>query len=54
MEAIDKVSAEIEKVITKFSAINEHSSKLLSNEIVSLQIMRESLAERKHDFSFST
>lgn len=47
MEAIEKVSAEIEKVITKFSAINDHSSKVLSDEIVSLQILKESLAERK-------
>lgn len=50
MEAIDKVSAEIEKVITKFSAINDHSSKVLSDEVVSLQILKESLAERKHCF----
>lgn len=49
MEAIEKVSAEIEKVITKFSAINQHSSNLLKNEILSLQLMRESLAERKHN-----
>jgi hypothetical protein len=48
MEAIEKVSAEIEKVITKFSAINDHSSKVLSDEVVSLQILKESLAERKH------
>jgi len=33
MEAIEKVSAEIEKVITKFGAINEHSSKLIVRKI---------------------
>lgn len=47
MDAIDKVSAEIEKVITKFSAINHHSCNLLKNEIIQMQIMRESLCERK-------
>lgn len=48
MEAIEKVSSEIEKVITKFSAINDHSSRILSDEVVSLQILKESLAERKN------
>lgn len=47
MEAIEKVSAEIEKVITKFSAINDHSNKVLSDEVVSLQMLKETLDERK-------
>lgn len=47
MEAIEKVGAEIEKVLSKFNAINQHSSTLLKNEVLSLQLMRESLDERK-------
>ncbi|CAG9797968.1 unnamed protein product [Chironomus riparius] len=46
MEAIEKVSAEIEKVITKFSAINEHSSKLIQNEIIALENMKATLEEQ--------
>lgn len=45
MEAIEKVSAEIEKVITKFSAINEHSSKLIQNEINALESIKSTLED---------
>lgn len=47
MEAVDKVSSEVEKVITKFTAISEHSSKLISNEISSLELLKATLLERK-------
>lgn len=49
MEAVDKVSSEIEKVITKFSAISDHSSKLIANEIESLMGLKSLLEERKLD-----
>lgn len=47
MDAVDKVSSEVEKVITKFSAISDHSSKLIANEINSLELLKSSLLERK-------
>ncbi|XP_070509226.1 E3 ubiquitin-protein ligase RMND5A isoform X2 [Chironomus tepperi] len=46
MEAIEKVSAEIEKVITKFSAINDHSTKLIQNEINALENIKATLEEQ--------
>jgi hypothetical protein len=42
-EAVDKVLAEIEKVITKFTAINEHSSKLIANEISTLNNIKNNI-----------
>jgi hypothetical protein len=48
MEAVDKVSVEVEKVLTKFSAISDHSSKLISNEINSLELLKSTLLERKY------
>lgn len=53
MEAIEKVSAEIEKVIIKFSAINEHASKLIANEISALENLRKTLEERKYLTTFN-
>lgn len=47
MEAVEKVSTEIDKVITKFSAISEHSARLIKNEIASLELLRSTLLERK-------
>lgn len=47
-EKIDKVYAEIDKVITKFTAMSEHSSKLMKSEISSLELLKSSLAESKH------
>jgi hypothetical protein len=47
MEAVEKVASEVEKVLTKFSAISDHSSKLISNEISSLELLKSSLLERK-------
>jgi hypothetical protein len=44
---IEKVNSEIEKVITKFTAINKHSSELIANEISSLENLRATLMERK-------
>lgn len=49
MDAVEKVSSEVEKVITKFTAISEHSSKLLSNEINSLEHLKSILLERKYN-----
>lgn len=43
MEAVDKVSAEIEKVIIKFSAINEHSSKVIVSGIFNFANKNETL-----------
>jgi hypothetical protein len=48
MEAVEKVTSEVDKVITKFTAISEHSSKLIANEISSLELLKSSLAERKY------
>lgn len=45
MEAIEKVQSEIEKVITKFSAISDHTSQLIENEIESLSSLKNSLLE---------
>lgn len=47
-EKIDKVYAEIDKVITKFSAMSEHSSRLMKNEISSLELLKSSFADSKH------
>ena len=47
MEAVDKVSSEVEKVLTKFKAISDHSNKLITNEINSLELLKSSLLERK-------
>lgn len=47
MEAVDKVSAEVDKVITKFGAISEHASKVLSAEQTSLELLKATLLERK-------
>lgn len=47
MEAVEKVSSEIDKVITKFSAISDHSAKLIKNEIANLEMLRSTLLERK-------
>lgn len=47
MEAVEKVSSEIDKVITKFSAISDHSAKLIGNEIQALELLRATLLERK-------
>lgn len=47
MEAVDKVSFEVDKVIMKFSAISDHSSKLISSEINSLELLKSSLLDRK-------
>jgi hypothetical protein len=45
MEAIEKVQFEVEKVITKFTAISEHTSQLIGNEIESLELLKNSLLE---------
>lgn len=47
-EKIDKVYAEVDKVITKFTGISEHATKLIQNEISSLEQLRSTLAESKH------
>lgn len=47
-EKIDKVFAEVEKVITKFTGISEHATKLIQNEIASLDQLRTTLSESKH------
>lgn len=46
MEAVDKVSSEVDKVITKFSAISEHANTLLSAEQASLEMLKATLLER--------
>lgn len=46
-EKIDKVYAEVEKVIIKFTGISEHAQKLIQNEISSLILLLSSLAEGK-------
>lgn len=48
MEAVEKVSSEVEKVLTKFSAISDHSRTLISNEINSIEHLKSSLLERKY------
>lgn len=48
MEAVEKVTSEVDKVITKFTAISDHSSKLIANEITSLELLRATLLERKY------
>jgi hypothetical protein len=50
MEAVEKVSSEVEKVLMKFTAISDHSSKLISNEINTLELLKSSLLERKYQF----
>lgn len=47
MDAVEKVSTEIDKVITKFTAISDHSSKLINNEISALELLKSSLLERR-------
>lgn len=47
MDAVDKVSIEIDKVVTKFTAISDHSSKLITNEIIALELLKSSLLERR-------
>lgn len=39
----DKVINEVDKVITKFSAISEHASKVISNEIHFLGQLKDEL-----------
>lgn len=46
MEAVEKVASEVDKVITKFTAISDHSSKLISDEIASLEFLKSAF-ERK-------
>lgn len=50
MEAVDKVGQEVDKVITKFTAISEHASKLLSAEQASLELLKATLLERKSPY----
>ncbi|CRK87175.1 CLUMA_CG000983, isoform A [Clunio marinus] len=54
MEAVEKVSSEVDKVITKFTAISEHSSKLISNEISSLELLKSSLLDQPADSSLTS
>ncbi|KAG5674787.1 hypothetical protein PVAND_004735 [Polypedilum vanderplanki] len=54
MEAIEKVSTEVEKVITKFTAINEHSSKLIQNEINALEAIKTALQEQSSESEMLT
>lgn len=54
MEAVDKVSSEVDKVITKFSAISEHASKVLSAEQSSLEMLKATLLERNWRFQLLT
>lgn len=54
MEAVDKVSSEVDKVINKFSAISEHASKVLSAEQSSLELLKATLLERKLQYNFRT
>lgn len=47
MDAVEKVEFEVEKVLTKFTSIQEHSSKLIGNEISSIELLKSTLLERK-------
>lgn len=48
MEAIEKVEFEVEKVLSKFTAISEHSSNLIQNEVNSIEMLKSTLLERKY------
>ena len=46
MDAVEKVEFEVDKVLTKFTAISDHSSKLIGNEINAIELLKSTLLER--------
>lgn len=45
MESCAAVEKEVDKVITKFSSINEHSQRVLSDVTTFIEQLRKSIAE---------
>ncbi|XP_058457097.1 E3 ubiquitin-protein ligase RMND5A isoform X1 [Malaya genurostris] len=49
MESCAAVEKEVDKVITKFSAINDHSQRIISDVIIFIEKLRSSIAEAPSD-----
>lgn len=47
MESCSAVEKEVDKVINKFSAMNDHSQRVISDVIVLIEKLRSSIAEGK-------
>lgn len=54
MESCAAVEKEVDKVITKFSAINDHSQRIIGDVIVLIEKLRSSIEEGEYCKSFHT
>lgn len=49
MESCAAVEKEVDKVITKFSAINDHSQRIIGDVIVLIEKLRSSIEEGEYN-----